>query len=68
MAPPNDVAAQLRRRRAASYRCRVLVCGRRDPIDPSPRPAVEVEPLRDFANELVLVHGFTVDQARLVLR
>jgi hypothetical protein len=43
MSPAGDVASQLRRRRAASYRCPVLDDGRTDPIDkPRPRRAIEV--------------------------
>lgn len=33
-------AAGLRRRRAASWRCPPLECGRRDPLDLDPRPGV----------------------------
>jgi len=32
-----DIAAQLRRRRASSYRLPPLACGRRDPLDPRGR-------------------------------
>jgi hypothetical protein len=39
----DDIAAQLRRRRAASYRCPPLDDGRADPIDkPRPRRAIVV--------------------------
>lgn len=33
--PVADIPAQLRRRRAASYRLPLLDCGRRDPLDPA---------------------------------
>lgn len=33
-------AAAIRRRRAASWRCPPLDCGRRDPLDPDRRPAL----------------------------
>lgn len=36
IAQVGDTPAQLRRRRASSWRCPPLSCGRRDPIDPNP--------------------------------
>jgi hypothetical protein len=35
--PVDNLAAQLQRRRAASYRLPPLADGRRDPLDPLPR-------------------------------
>lgn len=65
------VARQLRRRRAAAWRCAPLSGGRPDPIDllpwPANQPAEVVEPLSDFANELVQVWGFSIDQVEALL-
>jgi len=69
----DDVPVQLRRRRAASWRCPPLGCGRRDPIDQLPR--WEVEPsdfglsrgeLRCHANQLHR-EGWPVDEIVQVL-
>lgn len=69
-----EIPVQLRRRRAASWRCPPLSCGRRDPIDsmgsavltPSTFGLDERE-LRRHANDLVQVYGWTVDEITAVL-
>ena len=65
MSPGTDVASQLRRRRAASYRCPPLADGRADPIDkPRPRGAIEVRAIGrntvEFAGSDRAVYGAIV--------
>lgn len=40
-----DFVAGLRRRRAASWRCAPLPCGRRDPLDPLPTSSADAHEL-----------------------
>jgi hypothetical protein len=57
------VALQLRRRRAASWRCEPLADGRRDPIDPMP---TDREVLRDVWRTLAR-HGLLTAAMRAEL-
>ncbi len=40
---PQSVPTQLRRRRAAAWRCEPLVSGLRDPLDPAGEPLTDAE-------------------------
>ena len=58
--------AALRRRRAASYRCQPMPCGRRDPLDPRriAEPSsfgLDADELRDEANRLAAL-GWALDE------
>lgn len=67
LAPADAIALQLRRRRAAAYRCPPMDCGHRDPLDCVASPAgpstfgLTDNELRAHANQLIRL-GWSLEE------